>query len=47
VQVSQVSYGVSWIVSLTQLLPMLGYLMPLWLTYFLIKKHHNSNKIAA
>ncbi|GAC30702.1 ABC transporter permease [Brumicola pallidula] len=46
VQVSQVSYGVSWIVALTQLLPMLGYLLPLFLTYLLITKRRNSSELA-
>jgi ABC-2 type transport system permease protein len=45
VQVSQVSYGVSWIVALTQLLPMLGYLLPLFLTYLLITKRRNSSEL--
>jgi ABC-2 type transport system permease protein len=45
VQVSQVSYGVSWIVAFTQLLPMLGYLLPLFLTYLLITKRSNSSEL--
>jgi ABC-2 type transport system permease protein len=45
VQVSQVSYGVSWIVALTQLLPMFGYLLPLFLTYLLITKRRNSSEL--
>jgi ABC-2 type transport system permease protein len=45
VQVSQVSYGVSWIVAFTQLLPMLGYLLPLFLTYLLITKRRNSSEL--
>jgi ABC-2 type transport system permease protein len=44
VQVSQVSYGVSWIVALTQLLPMFGYVLPLFLTYSLITKRRNSSE---
>jgi ABC-2 type transport system permease protein len=46
VQVSQVSYGVSWIVALTQLLPMFGYLLPLLLTFALIKRQRHINELA-
>jgi ABC-2 type transport system permease protein len=46
VQVSQVSYGVSWIVALTQLLPMFGYLLPLLLTIVLIKRQRHTNELA-
>ncbi|MGK0304788.1 MAG: ABC-2 type transport system permease protein [Gammaproteobacteria bacterium] len=46
VQVSQVSYGVSWIVALTQLLPMFGYLLPLLLTVVLIKRQRQINELA-
>jgi ABC-2 type transport system permease protein len=43
VQVSQASSGVSWIVAVTQLGPMLGYLLPLLLTFLLIKKRRHSH----
>jgi ABC-2 type transport system permease protein len=39
VQVSQVSYGQLWTTSLNHLLPMLGYIFPLLMTFALIKKH--------
>ncbi|ROV59465.1 ABC transporter permease [Vibrio ponticus] len=46
-QVSQVSYGASWHVSIQELLPMLGYLLPLLLTGLLIKKHLTAAAIPA
>ncbi len=47
VQVSQVSYGLSWHQSLTHLLPMFGYLLPLLLCILLIRKHlKNDNAVA-
>ncbi|WP_194435064.1 ABC transporter permease [Vibrio fluminensis] len=46
-QVSQVSYGASWQVSIQELLPMLGYLLPLLLTGLLIKKHLTATAIPA
>ncbi|NOH80026.1 ABC transporter permease [Vibrio sp. RE86] len=39
VQVSQVSYGQPWLVSIEHLLPTLGYLVPAALTVLLINKH--------
>jgi len=39
VQVSQVSYGQLWTTSLNHLVPMLGYILPLIMTFALIKKH--------
>ncbi|TFH90639.1 ABC transporter permease [Vibrio ouci] len=39
VQVSQVSYGQAWTTSLSHLLPIFGYALPLLLTFALIKKH--------
>lgn len=39
IQVSQVSYGLTAMQSLTQLWPMLGYGLPLLLSAFLVKKH--------
>lgn len=39
VQVGQSSYGVTAIQSLSHLLPMIGYLLPLFITLLLIKKH--------
>ncbi|EEX92252.1 ABC-type multidrug transport system, permease component [Vibrio orientalis CIP 102891 = ATCC 33934] len=39
VQVSQVSYGQAWATSLHHLLPMFGYLLPMLMTFALIKKH--------
>lgn len=47
VQVSQVSYGQSWLVSIEHLLPMLGYLVPAALTVLLINKHLKTTTLAS
>lgn len=39
VQLAQANYGLASATSLLQLLPMLGYALPLWLAYVLINKH--------
>lgn len=38
-QVNQVSYGEPWPIAINELLPMLGYALPLMLTLILVKKH--------
>ncbi|GAB2661178.1 ABC transporter permease [Vibrio panuliri] len=38
-QVSQVSYGASWVISVQELIPMVGYILPAILTLLLVKKH--------
>ncbi|WP_114764395.1 ABC transporter permease [Vibrio rhodolitus] len=47
VQVSQVSYGADWHASIQELLPVLGYLLPLALTVLLIKKHLHAASLTA
>lgn len=46
VQVSQASYGVTALQSLSHLTPMVGYLIPLLLTSILIKKHMSKELVA-
>ncbi|WP_434998389.1 ABC transporter permease [Vibrio scophthalmi] len=45
-QVNQVSYGDPWPVAITELLPMLGYALPLLLTLVLVKKHLKQDQVA-
>lgn len=45
VQVSQVSYGLDGFQSLTHLLPMIGYLLPLLLTVVLMRKHLRTTSV--
>jgi ABC-2 type transport system permease protein len=46
VQVSQASYGVTPLQSLSHLVPMLGYIIPLVVTSVLIKKHMSKELVA-
>ncbi|MCG3728481.1 ABC transporter permease [Vibrio cincinnatiensis] len=41
VQLTQINYGLSAIQSLQHLIPMVGYLIPLWITLALIRKHQS------
>lgn len=44
VQVSQVSYGADWTVSIQELIPMLGYVLPFVLMLLLAKKHRQQEQ---
>ena len=45
-QVNQVSYGEPWPIAINELLPMLGYALPLLLTLVLVKKHLKQERLA-